>query len=373
MKSKYERPIVPVTWIIYFLIVFEILYMITPFLALSYYSFYGPSLNFLNRSILTSWLTGFFLPHIAETTSPFLNAINPIGRYLFIGSFLVFLLGAAQIYYSKFAKKGAVTIGLYKYLRHPQYTMFAIMGLGLLLIWPRFIILQIYFLMLFVYFFLAKSEERECLKKYPGYDDYLKQTSMFFPGDHFLLNIIPEIRLSGIKRILAIMSIYLTGAILVTLLAVWIRSYSVQNLYTVIDEKSVTISVAAVEEESIQRALSIALSSDQVINELGNSYNDHTWLNYLVPSTWFLADLPLESYKEGYEGHMTPDDRDNRYKLLFTKAVGHAEMSGETIVMQTYRRIPVLVAVIDLKTNQVTDTFTPPEHVVWGNIPTPLF
>lgn len=48
------RPDVAVT------IVFEILFMISPF-ALYYYAAYGPSLNVLHRSKWTSWLTDFLL------------------------------------------------------------------------------------------------------------------------------------------------------------------------------------------------------------------------------------------------------------------------------------------------------------------------
>ena len=82
----------------------------------------------------------------------------------FVGLFL-FLLGAGQIYMAKLLRKGAVTGGLYKYVRNPQYTAFSIMGLGVLLIWPRTIILVMYMTMLFAYFYLARREERECQKK----------------------------------------------------------------------------------------------------------------------------------------------------------------------------------------------------------------
>jgi adenylate cyclase len=47
--------VVPAVWVAYVGIVFEILFMISPF-ALYYYAGYGPSLNVLHRSPWTAWL-----------------------------------------------------------------------------------------------------------------------------------------------------------------------------------------------------------------------------------------------------------------------------------------------------------------------------
>ena len=56
----------PVAWAFYVVLVFEILFMISP-AALFFYSVYGPVLGFLNGAPATAWLTQFFLPHIAAT------------------------------------------------------------------------------------------------------------------------------------------------------------------------------------------------------------------------------------------------------------------------------------------------------------------
>lgn len=96
-----------------------------------YYSTYGPTLNFLHGSSLTTWMTGFFLPHYAYTSSSLLNGAHTAGRIFLVIGVLFFLIGAGHIYYYKFTKKGAVTDGLYKIIRHPQYTALTVMGLGL--------------------------------------------------------------------------------------------------------------------------------------------------------------------------------------------------------------------------------------------------
>jgi uncharacterized membrane protein YuzA (DUF378 family) len=82
---------------IYLIIGIEILYMISPF-ALYYYSTYGPSLNFLHQSSLTSWLTGFFLPHYVKTSSFILNYYPLFGWILIFAGLTFFLIGAGQIY-----------------------------------------------------------------------------------------------------------------------------------------------------------------------------------------------------------------------------------------------------------------------------------
>jgi protein-S-isoprenylcysteine O-methyltransferase Ste14 len=125
-KEKVKKGIVPIAWLLYLLIVFEIIYMISPF-AFYYYSAYGPGLNFLQNWSITAWLSAFFLPHFTESSSWILGFLHGLGWQLFLVGFAVFLIGAGQIYYAKFSKKGAVTGGLYKFVRNPQYTAFSIM------------------------------------------------------------------------------------------------------------------------------------------------------------------------------------------------------------------------------------------------------
>ena len=84
---------------------------------------------------------------------------------MFVG-IAFFFIGAGQIYFNKFTKRGAVSGGIYKVIRHPQYVALAIMGLGLLMVWPRFTVLIMFVSMLFVYYWLASKEEQECEEKF---------------------------------------------------------------------------------------------------------------------------------------------------------------------------------------------------------------
>lgn len=138
-------------WVFYLLIAFEIIYMISPF-GIYYYSIYGKGLNFLSGNQFTAWMSSFFLPHIVETSSHVLNIFKDVGWVLAVLGFLAFFIGAGQIYYYKFSKKGAVIGGIYKYIRHPQYVSLSICSFGLLLVWPRYLVLIMFITMLFTYY-----------------------------------------------------------------------------------------------------------------------------------------------------------------------------------------------------------------------------
>ena len=47
--------------------------------------------------------------------------------------------------------------------------------------------------------------------------------------------------------------------------------------------------------------------------------------------------------------------------------------SGRRLITQTYGRDPLLLAEVDLEARKVTAVSEPPAHVIWGDIPTPLF
>ena len=160
---------------------------------------YAPGLNWLNNNPLLAWLSSFFLPHIVvETASPLVNLHNIVGGVLAAGGLLAFCVGASQVYYHKLARKGAVTGGIYNFIRHPQYAALIVSGFGMLLLWPRHMALIMFVAMLFVYYFLARVEERECEEKFgPSYMDYKNKTHMFLPFRAPLTDKLPGLPASG--------------------------------------------------------------------------------------------------------------------------------------------------------------------------------
>jgi len=161
----------------YFFITLEMLFMVTPF-ALYYYSAYAPLLSTPSRFQATAWLPAFFLPHLSTEIMP------SIGGLIFLIGLPGFLVGAWQVYYAKFRGRGVVKSGFYKLVRHPQYFFLAVAGLGLLIVWPRFILLIIYVHMLWFYYLLAYSEEERMQSRYGKvYLELMQKTPMFIPGE----------------------------------------------------------------------------------------------------------------------------------------------------------------------------------------------
>jgi len=175
--------------VLYFVIAFEVLIMISPFAGF-FYTVFNPVLLKLAAHPASRWLSAFYLPHMVLPQSSILKFIRVSGSILFIVGMVMFLVCAAQIYGAKLTKKGAVLGGLYAVIRHPQYLALGIAGLGLSILWPRLLTLVLWLLMILVYYFLAKDEERRMLNAYEEtYRPYMNNTGMFLPKsiENFLI------------------------------------------------------------------------------------------------------------------------------------------------------------------------------------------
>ncbi|KAB2832745.1 MAG: hypothetical protein F9K51_04595, partial [Candidatus Dadabacteria bacterium] len=134
--------------LVYLLTGLEIFIMISPFAAY-FYSLYSPLMNMLHATPWTDWSTEFFLPHFVFPDSLFLKLVGTIQVLSLCAGVVLFLSAAVPLYLSKFIRRGVVKGGLYRHVRHPQYLGLGIAGFGLLLYWPRFLILITYLTMLF--------------------------------------------------------------------------------------------------------------------------------------------------------------------------------------------------------------------------------
>jgi protein-S-isoprenylcysteine O-methyltransferase Ste14 len=167
--------------LVYFLIALEVLIMISPFAAF-FYAAMNPVLLFLARWPATRWLASFFLPHMVLPPGLFLKVVRVAGSALFVGGLLVFLVCAAQVYFHKLARRGPALAGLYRWIRHPQYLALALTGLGLAILWPRFLTIVLWTVMVGVYALLARDEERRMASQFGDrYRDYMARTGRFLP------------------------------------------------------------------------------------------------------------------------------------------------------------------------------------------------
>ena len=103
--------------IVFFIMAFEVMIMISPF-AFFFYSVFNPIFKWLQQYSATRWLTSFFLPHMVLPPTLFLKAIRILGSAFFIIGFIAFSLCALQVYLGKIFKCGVANKGLYKYIRH---------------------------------------------------------------------------------------------------------------------------------------------------------------------------------------------------------------------------------------------------------------
>ena len=165
--------------IVFFIMAFEVMIMISPF-AFFFYSVFNPIFHWLNNYSATRWLTNFFLPHMILPPTFVLKFIPITGSILFLVGFFSFIICALQVYLGKIFKWGIADKGLYRYIRHPQYLTLGIWGIGMAILWSRFMVLATLSIMFILYYFLAKDEEDRMSHLYgDSYQKYMDATGMF--------------------------------------------------------------------------------------------------------------------------------------------------------------------------------------------------
>ncbi len=281
-------------FLFYFLVAFEFAYMAGPF-AIYFYSVYSPILNFLNRYPKLAWMIQFFLPHaVRDTSSIIINSTETLGAILSITGFLLFLIGACQIYYSKLAKKGAVLGGLYTLVRHPQYTSFIVCSFGLMLLWPRYIVVILFVTLLFAYLLLARAEEKECEEKFgESYLNYEKKTGRFFPKISYSPSQSERKPLSKGRTICTYIAAYLLTMAFFLLCAAGLRSLTLNSLYAIYDTNSVTVSICELSDSKMTEIIEIAKTDKGVMKHLETYTDERPELNYILPTEWYAAEIPM--------------------------------------------------------------------------------
>jgi len=139
---------------------------------------------------ILSWVLGSSLPEGVLWGHTLVQQFGHLGMYIgtalgAIGLALV-VLGWKEVfrrYWSKEEGKGElVTHGIYRYIRHPQYTGFLLITGGMLLDWATLPMLIMYPVMIVLYYKLARREEAELEAQFgKAYIDYRARTGMFLP------------------------------------------------------------------------------------------------------------------------------------------------------------------------------------------------
>jgi protein-S-isoprenylcysteine O-methyltransferase Ste14 len=142
------------------------------------------SMYFLTAVLGRSIPEGVFWGHTLSTW---------IGENGMWGAYICFALGTVLIiwgwrdiykyYWSKDRSEARmVTEGIYRYIRHPQYTGFLLLTLGMLFEWATLPLLIMWPILIWLYVRLAKREEADMEAEFgAAYAEYRSRTGMFLP------------------------------------------------------------------------------------------------------------------------------------------------------------------------------------------------
>lgn len=139
---------------------------------------------------LISWVIGSNLPEGILWGHTLVQYIGRLGMYIGIvlaGIALFLILNGWHNIYKKYWSKEngsgtLVTSGVYRYIRHPQYTGLLLLSISMILNWATLSLLIMFPVIVFMYVRLAKREERDMLNEFGDeYRSYMKKTKRFIP------------------------------------------------------------------------------------------------------------------------------------------------------------------------------------------------
>lgn len=124
--------------------------------------------------VLLSGLTGETL-----FVSIFLGFLLPLSNIVVLMGMFLVIFGWRKIHN---AESRLVTTGIYGYVRHPQYLGFMLITLGMNILWVTISTLILWPILVFVYYRLAKQEDKEVQKRFgEEYQRYKQDVPMFIP------------------------------------------------------------------------------------------------------------------------------------------------------------------------------------------------
>jgi len=380
--------------VLYFIIALEFLIMISPFAGF-FYSVFNPLLIAAGEYPATRWLSAFFLPHMVVPPDGFLKFIRAMGSILFVAGTAVFLVCALQVYANKLLKRGAALRGLYSALRHPQYLGLGMAGLGLAILWPRFLVVLLWLVMMLFYYLLAVDEERRMLKAYPEtYAAYMEKTGMFLPRrvEQWIL---PGSMPGRIGTFVLIAVLVLGGAFA-------LRAYTVKHLPLWTDANIVALAVNPDDAAMMDYRMEEVLRLPEVRARISDGQR---YLVYFLPSNYIMQGLIADTggewrlYKQHHTvsmitdwilhpfGHLTeghsmhsasgaganPMAGGMERRLVFVEVSGMAGQNPFDTLGIGVKRSPKFMLDLDVHTLAIQDLKDLPKETAWANVPTPVF
>jgi protein-S-isoprenylcysteine O-methyltransferase Ste14 len=387
--------------VLYFIIGLEVLIMISP-AAGFFYAAFNPVLLSLAQTPATRWLTAFYLPHMVSPATLLLQAVRLAGSVMFVVGALIFLGCAGQVYYHKVARKGVALRGLYSWIRHPQYLGLAITGLGLSILWPRFLTVALWAVMIALYYALARDEERRMLGEFQaGYREYMDRTGMFLPR--------------GVEtaagRLLPVGSGTLKAVLVIGLLAIaaiggafGLRAYTLDSLPLWSDGRITAVAMLPTDLAVLDHRMPAVLEIPEITARLAG--HKEPVLAYVMPTDYVMQGMIADTggewqlYKRhhtlamisdwifhpfghlegghfamhGANGPMAGGGGSMVRRLIFLRVeVPNGEQSPSALFAINARRSPLFLADVDMHTLAVQTVRDLPQDTGWGRVPTPIF
>jgi protein-S-isoprenylcysteine O-methyltransferase Ste14 len=400
------------TVVLCFVVALEFVIMISPF-AFVFYAAMNPFLLALNQWAATRWLTAFFLPHMVVAPNAFLKGLRVVASWAFFAGMLVFVVCAAQVYLGKLFHPKVAERGLYRLVRHPQYVGLAVAAWGLAVMWPRFLTLTLFGVMLFLYYLLARDEERRMLNRFEdGYRAYLERTGMFVPRA-----VERSLGRSGERRPLRFGK---AVAVLVVLVGLCVGSGFALRAYTVRHlplAEIAGVDVLAITGEDLEAAKDLVpgVVADPAVAgrlKVAKERSGHRLVAYFLPIDYIMQGMIADTGPEWklFQHHKTLRMIAEYMVHPFAHLTGghHAHMAGmamgqhnpamhnspmmkrRIIVVEmskegqalagpvedfgiNVQRVPVLYVDVHLHTGEVYQVRELPAGSGWGTVPTPTF
>lgn len=115
--------------------------------------------------------------------SAMLTAVHIVSNGLMLAGFMVMASGWRRVHG---AKGGLVSDGVYRYVRHPQYSGLFLVTIGLLVQWPTIVTALMWPVLVIAYYRLAKKEAEEMEREFKdAYTVYRENVPMFVPRISF--------------------------------------------------------------------------------------------------------------------------------------------------------------------------------------------
>jgi len=390
--------------VLYFIIALEVLIMISPFAAF-FYATFNPVLLWLAQWPATRWLAAFFLPHMVLPPGLFLKTIRVAGSVLFVGGTAIFLVCAGQVYFHKFLHRGPALGGLYRWVRHPQYLALGAAGLGLAILWPRFLTIVLWVVMLGLYYLLARDEERRMVNQFGDeYRRYMAGTGMFIPrGLERSVDGLPFLRSRALRPLLG----FVLFAALTVGGAFALRSYTVARLPLWSQGRVTAMAILPADLIMLEHRMPALLEIPEVRSRLDQIAGPV--LVYLIPPQYvmqgmiadtgpqwrlyehhqtlaMITDWIFHPFRHLQGGHMmmhhhagdtsetssTPGAVVRRLIFLRIDAPQSSNGPGLMLGINTVR-VPQFFADVDVHNLVLLDIHSLGSGTGWGHVPTPMF